>query len=87
MLNCVGSFNSFGRHSSMHAPSRLARAFVGECCGAGGVGVCGGFGVSGTARMDESLHDGVHSVPACSPSIMERGHELRGEAKRSRRGT
>ena len=59
----MNSHNSVTCHSSMHAPS-LARAFVGGGCEIcvfdGGVGICG--------RMDESLHDGIHSVSACSNS-------------------
>ena len=60
----VNSHNSVTCHPSMHAPS-LTRAFVGGSCG---IAVFGGLVVSGTARMDESLHDGIHSVSAYSNS-------------------
>ena len=71
----VNSLCSVTCHPSTHAPS-LARAFVGGSCGTGvfdgGMYICGGLGVSGTARMDESLHDGIHSVSACSNSRLKR---------------
>ena len=38
---------------------------------AGGMGVCGGLGVWSTARVDESLHDGILSVPASPNSRIE----------------
>ena len=71
----VNSHNSVTCHPFMHAPS-FARAFVG---GSWWIGVFdGGMGVSGTARMDESLHDGIHSVSACSNSSFKGFSEYHG---------
>ena len=58
---------------------------------AGGVGVCGGLGVRCTARMDESLHDGIHSVSARPISRIKGFSEYRGHSRarwnaRSERG-
>ena len=77
---CGISHDSLDCHTiHVHALSRLAGASVGvgfgDCVGVG-VGV-GGFGSSGVvnvrdyACMDGTLHDVIHSVPACTNSRIQ----------------
>ena len=76
-LHRLNSLNSLICHPSMHAPSLASVMFV-ESVGVVGVGrFCHGDTVVarwlGTARVDGSLHDVIHSVSAC-PNSRIRGH-------------
>ena len=76
-LHRLHFLNSLICHPTMHAPS-LASGLFGENVGVVGVGrFChGDTGIArwlGTARVDWSLHDVIHSVSACSNSLI-RGH-------------
>ena len=76
-LHRLNSLSSLICHPSMHAPS-LASVMCVESVGVVGVerfchGDTGVARLLGTARVDGSLHDVIHSVSACSNSLI-RGH-------------